>query len=119
MNDGVEDGRYVNLYIRSREKDAKQSSFLAGPFLVLNWTFPCSQPGWTAVQSAGLSLPEPMHVAPRPWTAAVEQMEAKEEEGRSFDLSRVIRLIRSHGSNFGKPVSTYRAAVAAEGAEFI
>lgn len=112
-------GDTLTLYIRSQEKDAKQSSFSAGPFLVLNWTFPCSQPGWTAAQSTGLSLPEPMHVAPRPWTAAVEQMEAKEEEGHSFDLSLVIRLMMSYQSSFGKRVSTYRAAVAAEGAEFI
>lgn len=34
-------GDSLNLCIRSQEQNAKPSSFVAGPFLVLNWSFTC------------------------------------------------------------------------------
>lgn len=38
---GLKMGGILNLCIRSQEQNAKPSSFMAGPSLVLNWIFTC------------------------------------------------------------------------------
>lgn len=57
-------GDSLNLCIRSQEQNAKPSSFVAGPVLVLNWSFTCQ----FAHSLVGQLHREPKSSAYSPWT---------------------------------------------------